>query len=431
MLCYKGREALFGGAAGGGKSACLMMQALQYADVAGYGALLMRRTYPQLSKSGGLIELSREWLSPTDAEWNEAKKRWRFPSGAIIQFGQMEHESDKYNYQGDEYQFVGLDESTQFSSSQIEYITTRIRRRANVNVPLRLRMASNPGNESHEWHKARFITNANDDHIFIPSLLDDNPFVDAQSYKAQLMALSDEVLMRQLLEGNWDIMATGEVLRGDWFEVVDVVPKPTMQVRAWDVAGTVRRKDGRESDETVGTLGHRDAKTGIFYITDQVAFRKMPGDVEDMILATMEADEAECRTLTVEEKPPGEAGVAREQQRLKRFAGHWYQCLGSNVSKKDRVTGVCRDPEERALSLASLAQRGFVKLKRAPWNDGFKAQCNIFGQANVHDDRVDSASLLISSLARQSNAGAVRSGIVTTRNLNDLRAQTMRLLGRS
>ena len=114
------------------------------------------------------------------------------------------------------------------------------------------------------------------------------------------MALSDEVLMRQLLEGNWDIMATGEVLRGDWFEVVDDVPKPTMQVRAWDVAGTVKRKDGRESDETVGTLGHRDAKTGIFYITDQVAFRRMPGDVEDTILATMEADEAECRTMTVE-----------------------------------------------------------------------------------------------------------------------------------
>ena len=37
-------EALFGGAAGGGKSVALLMAALQYADVPGYHAVIIPRT---------------------------------------------------------------------------------------------------------------------------------------------------------------------------------------------------------------------------------------------------------------------------------------------------------------------------------------------------------------------------------------------------
>ena len=75
-------EALFGGAAGGGKSDALLMGALQYVDVPGYSALILRRTTTDLALPGAIMDRDGEWLRPTGAHWNDIKKTWRFPSGA-------------------------------------------------------------------------------------------------------------------------------------------------------------------------------------------------------------------------------------------------------------------------------------------------------------------------------------------------------------
>src|SRR6184192_4292854 len=42
-------EAFYGGAAGGGKSDALLAAALEYVDTAGYNALILRKTFAQLS----------------------------------------------------------------------------------------------------------------------------------------------------------------------------------------------------------------------------------------------------------------------------------------------------------------------------------------------------------------------------------------------
>src|SRR6266508_6612551 len=81
------REAFYGGAAGGGKSDALLMAALQYVDVPGYSALLLRRTYAELEKSDGLIPRADAWLSNTDARRHDGGKLWTFPSGARLEFG--------------------------------------------------------------------------------------------------------------------------------------------------------------------------------------------------------------------------------------------------------------------------------------------------------------------------------------------------------
>lgn len=94
------REVLFGGAAGGGKSSALLAAALQYVHIPGYAALLVRRTYADLSKPGALIDRAHSWLRKTDAKWNDQKKQWTFPSGATLTFGYLDDENDKYRYQG-------------------------------------------------------------------------------------------------------------------------------------------------------------------------------------------------------------------------------------------------------------------------------------------------------------------------------------------
>src|SRR5262245_29521245 len=69
-------EVLFGGAGGGGKSVALLMAALQHIDVPGYSALILRRTYADLSKPGGLMARAREWLADSRARAVDGGRAW-------------------------------------------------------------------------------------------------------------------------------------------------------------------------------------------------------------------------------------------------------------------------------------------------------------------------------------------------------------------
>src|SRR6185369_6202994 len=107
-------EVFYGGAAGGGKSDWLLMGGLEYVDVPGYAAIIFRRTFADLALPGAIMARSKQWLTNTDAKWNEQQKQWRFPSGAVLQFGYMEHTGDELRYQSAEFQYIGFDELTQF-----------------------------------------------------------------------------------------------------------------------------------------------------------------------------------------------------------------------------------------------------------------------------------------------------------------------------
>ena len=103
------REAFYGGSAGGGKSAALLMAALQYIDHPGYAALILRRTYADLALPGALMDRAHEWLGGSAARWNSAEHSWTFPSGATLTFGYLEMEIHKFRYQSAEFQFCAFD----------------------------------------------------------------------------------------------------------------------------------------------------------------------------------------------------------------------------------------------------------------------------------------------------------------------------------
>jgi hypothetical protein len=212
-------EALYGGAAGGGKSDALLRAALQYVEFPAYKAILFRKTFSQLSQAGGLIDRSKEWLTGK-ATWNETKHRWTFPSGAILEFGHLQHENDRFNYQGAEFDFIGFDELTHFTEIEYRYLFSRLRRRVDSPIPGRMRSASNPGGKGHRWVKRRFIERKPDpddlgdtpekcaERIFIPAKLTDNPGIDQVGYEAALKQL-DPQEQEQLLDGNWDARQPG------------------------------------------------------------------------------------------------------------------------------------------------------------------------------------------------------------------------------
>jgi hypothetical protein len=213
-------EALYGGAAGGGKSDALLRAALQYADIPGYKALLLRKNFPQLSQAGGLIDRSKQWLT-SKATWNDSKHRWTFPSGAILEFGHLQKKDSHFDYQGAEYDFIGFDELTHFEEDQYRYLFSRLRSSETSPVPPRMRSASNPGGKGHVWVKRRFIDKLPDPQddrdtpekcarrIFIPAKLADNPGLDQDEYLQALSQLDSQTLA-QLRDGDWNARGSGE-----------------------------------------------------------------------------------------------------------------------------------------------------------------------------------------------------------------------------
>lgn len=222
LLCPQ-REAFYGGAAGGGKSEALLAAALQYVDQPLYAALLLRRTFSDLSQPGALIDRSKQWLSLTPARYNATEHKWTFPSGATLKFGYLSSDADVYQYQGSEFQFIGFDELTQFTEFQYTYLFSRLRRNVQVDAPLRMRSASNPGGVGHEWVKARFIETDNPDIAVIRAKVADNPGMNVAEYVASLQQL-DHLTRSQLLDGDWDVVANGNVFKREWFREYTITP---------------------------------------------------------------------------------------------------------------------------------------------------------------------------------------------------------------
>ncbi len=201
FLALDCKEALYGGAAGGGKTDALLKAALRWVHVPGYSALLLRRTFPELIRADGLVPRAHEWLSKTDAVWSEKHYRYSFPSGATLEFGHCQHERDKYNYQGAAYQFLGIDQLDQWLKSQYTYLLSRLRRLRGSPVPTVARSSANPGSIGHEWIEERFM-GPNAVGVFVPALLEDNPSLDLEDYDASLRAL-DPITYEQLRHGKW------------------------------------------------------------------------------------------------------------------------------------------------------------------------------------------------------------------------------------
>lgn len=218
-------ECLYGGAAGGGKSDSLLIEALRQVRIPHYRAIIFRRTHPQLSE---LIDRSNE-LYPKifpGCKYNRSSKCWTFKSGAKIYFGSMQYEEDRINYQGKRYDFIAFDELTHFTWNQYSYMFSR-NRPSGPGTRVYMRASTNPGGVGHGWVKERFITAAppmtpietemnvidpdgneisvKRKRVFVPSSVFDNEILlkNDPNYLANL-SLLPEAERQALLYGSWD-----------------------------------------------------------------------------------------------------------------------------------------------------------------------------------------------------------------------------------
>src|SRR5262249_48326981 len=106
---------LFGGAAGPGKTKALLMEAiLQAHDHPGVDTLLLRRTFPELEQSL-VLYFRRDVPRELYRSFHETKHLVEWWNGSTTRFGYCQSENDVYQYQGAEFQFIGVDELTLFT----------------------------------------------------------------------------------------------------------------------------------------------------------------------------------------------------------------------------------------------------------------------------------------------------------------------------
>lgn len=391
------REALYGGAAGGGKSDALLMSALQYVCVPGYSALLLRQTYPQLAGPDGFIDRCNSWLSATDASYVGTNKRWTFPSGATLSFDHCERDEDRYKFQSFAYQFVGVDELTQWKTDRVyRYVGfSRVRKPSITldiprcpkcgmsagDIPLRTRAATNPGGPGNNWVYERFILDKGIDRKFMPAKILDNPSLDSETYIKSLDEL-DAIERARLLDGNWEVREEGGMFKREWFTITGVFPEGMQKVRYWDLAATAPRH-GTDPDWTVGALvGFKD---GRYFVLDIRRMRGTPYDVEKLISITAQEDGQSTRIVM--EQEPGSSGVnVIDHYARQVLAGFNFKGQKSSTSKKDRA-GI----------FSSASEAGNLMLARANWNTPFLDECETFPYG-AHDDQVDAISGAIQAL---------------------------------
>ena len=420
-------EAFYGGAGGGGKSDALLMAALQYVDIPGYSALIIRRNFSDLALPNALMDRAHVWLrGRRDAHWNENRKQWTFSSSATMTFGYLEGARDGDRYASAEFHFIGVDELTQFSEKQYVDLFARLRkprcercdlekvneeqheavtehqknksdacvdlnsRRLRIacgkvphleaaHISLRMRSASNPGNVGHDWVKRRFVVRAGApfrDRLFIPARLEDNPHISGDDYTKSLLNL-DPITRARILKGDWEARSMRGVLKREWFEIVDTIPADLNIVRYWDTAYQKKKT----SDYTVG-VKYGMSRNGVSYILHIARTKATPHEVESFIANVAAQDTRSIRILVQQE--PG-SGSALWIDSMRRGV-----LLGYPV-ESDAVKGT---KFERSQPFRAAAEAGNIKILRGSWNDDFLHECEQFSpdeREYEHDDQVDAA----------------------------------------
>lgn len=379
------REAFYGGSAGGGKSYALLAASLQFVDVPQYNALILRDSFANLSKPEGLIDVSHQWLSNTDAKWKESTKTWLFPSGATLSFGHLDGPKSHYQYLSAAYQFVGIDEVVAIPEHQALYLFSRQRRtKGMMNVPIRFRCASNPpGREQLEtgaWVKERYVDprTRKPGAIFIPAKMDDNYYLDTDEYRIALSNL-DPVTRRQLEDGDWDVSAKGRLFDRAWFvnTMVDIPPdKVLKRIRFWDLAASEPTKKQKDPDYTVG-VKMSITSSGIYYIENIIRFRKSPAMTEATIRQQAELDGRQVEIYIEQESgATGKLAIDHFQRNVLRgFSVRGDNIRGKKAAALDRVAPV-----------SSAAEAGLIYMVRGNWNSDFFEELEIFPNG-VHDDQ--------------------------------------------
>ena len=150
---------IYGGAAGGGKTYGLLLSALRYKNVKGFGCTIFRKNYKQIFAQGGLWdEAQKMYHGINGAQRKISDGTWSFRDKdgnevSKVSFAHIERSEELDNWQGAQICEIGFDELTHFSEEIFFYMLSR--NRSTCGVRPFVRATCNPDADS--W-VAKFIS---------------------------------------------------------------------------------------------------------------------------------------------------------------------------------------------------------------------------------------------------------------------------------
>lgn len=426
--------AIYGGAAGGGKTYGLLLEAARHFQNSQFGAVIFRRLATQITGEGGLWDTAMSIFPRMGAKpFLSPRYGFKFKDGMKLTFAHLQYETDVNAWQGSQIPLIGFDELTHFTEFQFWYMLSR--NRSTCGVRPYIRATTNPDVDSWvakliEWWidqdtgspiaersgKLRYMTQLygeiiwGDSYIevlekanfpadvladdgdprdliksftFIPSRLDDNAILmeSNPAYKGSLLALPN-VERERLLNGNWKIRKqAGLVFPRTAVNIIDAIPAdvPTW-VRRWDLAATEPSEANPSPDATASVLMGR-RPNGRIVVADGVHMLSPAHKVREAIKNVAQQDKASFpRVTTVIPQDPGQAGKEQVASLIAYLAGHKVRSV--------RETG---PKETRAEPLSAQWQVGNVDIVAGSWNGHYLREMESFPSAS-HDDYVDASS---------------------------------------
>lgn len=427
--------AIYGGAAGGGKTYALLLEALRHTSNPRFGAVIFRRQSIQITQEGGLWDSSFEvYGGIKGAEPKTSPRRhWRFKSGARVGFAHIDGDKDLRNWQGSQIALIGFDELTHFTKKQFFYMLSRNRTACGIHPYMRA--TCNPDADSWvadfiSWWidpetgypipersgVIRYMVHNNDivswfdtkeegvefakqtglrgdeaEHAvksvtFIASTLKDNKILmeNDPGYLANLLALP-EVEKERLLRGNWKIKPSA----GSFFKrtqigkILKVLPDDIIAIcRGWDLAATDSDEDNNAAYTAGVLIGKRAC--GRFLVIDVINQQIKAGEVRKLVLNTAQVDNARygklCMVRQRLPQDPGQAGKEQAQSYINMLSGYNVVAKPESGSK-----------ESRAEPMAAQWQQGFFDIMEGEWNEAYFNQLESFPESKFKD-MVDAGS---------------------------------------
>jgi predicted phage terminase large subunit-like protein len=403
-------EASMGGVVGGGKTSALLAAPLRNVHRRGFGGVIFRRSYPELTKPDGLIERAAALFRGVGAEGKDSGKTWVWPSGARIDLAAMDHPDDRFRYEGSAFQYVAFDELQTFELRQYLYLFTRLRQNALTfedPIPLRMRSSCTPGGPHHDEvveHFAPWIRGAVDSDgapldpswtgyraydgerlyyrfdelkdelvlcrqgepgarsrcFFSTEMLDEV----GQEYRDNLDLL-DPLTRQQRKYGNWLIKpGAGLFFTSASFVYVDRGPTIVRaRCRGWDLAATPK-KPGEAEGKTAATAGVLISidQLGDVFVEDVKRDWIGPGEAENLVKDTAGADDDVYggHVLVSAPQDPGQAGKHQKVSYAGTLAGRYFVMTPEVGDKIDRIK-----------PLSAHARRRPIRIVRGPWNQAY------------------------------------------------------------
>lgn len=389
------------------------MEPLRHVGNKNFTAVIFRRTSPQIRNAGGLWDESQRLYRLLGAEAREATLEWHFPSGCKMKFSHMEHEKNRFDWQGSQIAFIGFDEITHFTWQQFTYMFSR--NRSTCGVQPYIRATCNPDPDS--WVKDFIAWWLDDEGFAIPersgvirwfvmvndtvqwaddratllqrypdllpksftfinsSIYDNKILLEADpNYLASLQALPF-IERQQLLHGNWKVNIKDGIIKREWFRYYRELPNVIKYAWAWDTA----IKTGQQNDYSAGQLW-AECEDG-YYLVERFKERVEYPELKRIVQQYYDKQPA---TVYIEDKASG-------QQLVQDFR------RSSRMPVLPVIPGreIPLSKDERLNLCSPLFEAGKVFLPEGEkWVSDYVSELCLFPNGS-HDDEVDATTLYL------------------------------------